>query len=137
MSPTPIDSDIEPQRREIRTGTDGVVPFERVGQVKLEGHGSLDLWWLDSYGGGIFLPLHDATSGVTTYGAGRYLLDTTKGQTSAGTRAASWWTSTSRISRRAPTTRRGPVLFRERETGLRQGSPWGRCTWSMREGAAY
>ena len=75
----PVDADTEPQRRELRTGTDGLVPFERIGQVKLEGLGSLDVWWLDSYGGGIFLPVHDATSGVTTYGAGRYLLDTTKG----------------------------------------------------------
>ena len=75
----PIDTRIEPERREVQTGTDGVVSFERIGTVNLGGLGSLDVWWLDSYGGGIFLPVHDATSGVTTYGAGRYLLDTTKG----------------------------------------------------------
>jgi uncharacterized protein (DUF1684 family) len=41
--------------------------------------GDLDVWWLDSYGGGIFVPVKDALSGKETYGAGRYLLDTVKG----------------------------------------------------------
>ncbi len=40
---------------------------------------SLELFWLDAYGGGLFLPFRDATSGGETYGAGRYLLDTVKG----------------------------------------------------------
>jgi uncharacterized protein (DUF1684 family) len=39
----------------------------------------LDLYWLDGYAGGLFVPFADATSGATTYGAGRYLLDTVKG----------------------------------------------------------
>lgn len=39
----------------------------------------LDLYWLDSYGGGLFLPFRDATSGKETYGGGRYLLDGAKG----------------------------------------------------------
>ena len=37
------------------------------------------MWWLEQYGGGLFLPLRDGTSGESTYGGGRYLLDTTKG----------------------------------------------------------
>jgi uncharacterized protein len=37
------------------------------------------LWRLDQYGGGLFLPLRDATSGTASYGGGRYLLDTAKG----------------------------------------------------------
>jgi uncharacterized protein (DUF1684 family) len=69
----------EPQRLEVPTATDGVVPFERVGVVPLDGIGRLDVWWLDSYGGGIFLPLRDGSAGATTYGGGRYLLDTVKG----------------------------------------------------------
>jgi uncharacterized protein (DUF1684 family) len=40
---------------------------------------TLELYWLDGYGGGVFLPFADATSGQDTYGAGRYLLDTVKG----------------------------------------------------------
>ena len=39
----------------------------------------LDLFWLEGYGGGLYLPFADATSGTETYGAGRYLLDTVKG----------------------------------------------------------
>ncbi len=39
----------------------------------------LALYWLEAYGGGVFLPFGDATSGSETYGAGRYLLDTVKG----------------------------------------------------------
>ena len=73
----PVDPDVEPERREIPTGTDGVVPMDRVGRVTLAGIGSLDLWWLGSYGGGLFLPIRDADPG--TYGGGRYVLDTIKG----------------------------------------------------------
>ena len=39
----------------------------------------LELYWLDAYGGGLFLPFGDLTNGNETYGAGRYLLDTVKG----------------------------------------------------------
>jgi uncharacterized protein (DUF1684 family) len=39
----------------------------------------LAVYWLEGYGGGVFLPLADATSGTETYGGGRYLLDTVKG----------------------------------------------------------
>jgi uncharacterized protein (DUF1684 family) len=37
------------------------------------------LYWLEAYGGGVFLPFGDATNGSESYGAGRYLLDTVKG----------------------------------------------------------
>lgn len=40
---------------------------------------TLAAYWLDGYGGGLFLPFRDATAGKETYGAGRYLLDTVKG----------------------------------------------------------
>jgi len=40
---------------------------------------SLGLYWLEGYGGGLFLPFRDATSESETYGGGRYLLDTVKG----------------------------------------------------------
>ncbi len=39
----------------------------------------LELYWLSAYGGGLFVPFRDETSGSTSYGAGRYLLDTVKG----------------------------------------------------------
>src|SRR6185437_16744973 len=40
---------------------------------------TLAVYWIDVYGGGLFLPFRDATSGGETYGAGRYLHDTVKG----------------------------------------------------------
>jgi uncharacterized protein (DUF1684 family) len=46
---------------------------------------SLELYWLDAYGGGVFLPVADATSGRDTYGGGRYVLDTVKGADLGGT----------------------------------------------------
>lgn len=71
----PVDP-AEPLRREAVTGTDGTVVFERIGTVTLPAVGTLDVWWLDQYGGGLFLPLKDPGPG---YGGGRYLLDTVKG----------------------------------------------------------
>ena len=53
------------------------IPFVRFGAVDLE-WGSLEVFWLDAYSGGVFLPFRDATAGSSTYGAGRYLLDTAK-----------------------------------------------------------
>jgi len=69
------------QRMDVETGTDGIVPFERIGLVDVPGVGSLDVWRLASYGGGIFVPIKDALAGKRggTYGGGRYLLDTVKG----------------------------------------------------------
>lgn len=69
----------EPHRLEVASTSDGVIPFERIGRVELDGLGSLDVWWLDSYGGGVFVPVKDALAGRVTYGGGRYLLDTVKG----------------------------------------------------------
>jgi uncharacterized protein len=73
----PVDTAGEPETYAYETGTDGVVSFSRLGRVDLDGIGSLDVWWLDSYGGGIFVPVRDAAT--ATYGGGRYLLDTVKG----------------------------------------------------------
>jgi hypothetical protein len=67
---------------EVATGTDGTVGFERAGRVRLplpDGVVDLDVWRLTSYGGGLFVPLKDGSCGRTTYGGGRYVLDTVKG----------------------------------------------------------
>jgi uncharacterized protein (DUF1684 family) len=71
----------EPERLEVETGTDGMVPFERLGRIEVPEVGSLDVWRLTTYGGGLFLPVKDALAGQKdgTYGGGRYLLDTIKG----------------------------------------------------------
>ena len=71
----------EPARFDFETGTDGVVPFERLGVAVVPGVGSLDVWRLTSYGGGIFIPVRDGLAGAHggTYGGGRYLVDSVKG----------------------------------------------------------
>jgi len=47
---------------------------------ELEGQAvSLSVYWLNVYGGGLFLPFRDATCPVESYGGGRYLFDTIKG----------------------------------------------------------
>jgi uncharacterized protein (DUF1684 family) len=74
--------DAEPERRAIGASGGETVTFVRFGRVRFELGGesrTLDLFWLEGYGGGLFLPLADATSGNETYGGGRYLLDTVKG----------------------------------------------------------
>ena len=70
--------DAERERREIATSGEAPYAFTRFARVRLD-LGSLDLYWLEGYGGGIFLSFADATSGSETYGACRYLLDTVKG----------------------------------------------------------
>lgn len=72
----------EPTRLEIATSTESVMAFYRFGLTRFTHAGAelcLELYWLEGYGGGLFLPFGDATSGKETYGAGRYLFDTAKG----------------------------------------------------------
>ncbi|TQN37723.1 hypothetical protein FHU33_4387 [Blastococcus colisei] len=66
-------------RLEVPTAADGTVLLDRIGTAALGAVGRVDVWWLGGYGGGVFLPLRDGTAGNTTYGGGRYLLDTVKG----------------------------------------------------------
>jgi hypothetical protein len=69
----------EPGTLEVDTGgPDGVVRYDRVGVLDTT-WGPLSLWWIAAYGGGLFLPVRDATCGAQAYGGGRYLTDTVKG----------------------------------------------------------
>jgi hypothetical protein len=68
----------EPERREIATSGESPYAFTRFARAEFE-LSALDLYWLEGYGGGVFLSFADATSGSETYGACRYLLDTVKG----------------------------------------------------------
>ena len=70
------------ERIEIVSSTGEPIRFTRIGSCLFELAGadrSLDAFWLEAYGGGLFVPFRDATAGRETYGAGRYLLDTAKG----------------------------------------------------------
>jgi len=71
-----------PARIEVAGSGSEPVAFARIGRAAFTLGGqelSLELYWLEAYGGGLFVPFADATSGEETYGAGRYLLDTVKG----------------------------------------------------------
>lgn len=60
----------------------GETPMRRFARVAFAVDGeqhALSIYWLEGYGGGVFLPFRDKTSGNETYGGGRYLLDTAKG----------------------------------------------------------
>ena len=78
-------ADVQPAKSEsleIAGSTGSTVRFTRCGRAGLELAGerrSLELYWLEGYGGGIFLPFGDATNGGESYGPGRYLLDSVKG----------------------------------------------------------
>jgi len=66
----------------VELGTDGslhLTPCARtVGMSPILGR-ELTVYRLGGYGGGLFLPFRDGTAGTSTYGGGRYLLDTIKG----------------------------------------------------------
>lgn len=53
--------------------------FARTRGLRRAFGGELTVYWIAGYGGGIFLPFADGTSGRETYGGGRYLLDGIKG----------------------------------------------------------
>ena len=81
-----VDALIEPAAEratfEITLAADGVLRCARVGVAHFVLAGrraNLALYWLGGYGGGLWLPFADATTGVSTYGGGRYLYDTIKG----------------------------------------------------------
>ena len=72
----------EPERYDIASSRDGTYSFTRFARAPLNIAGTdveLEVYWLEAYGGGVFVPFRDSTSGKTTYGAGRYVLDTVKG----------------------------------------------------------
>jgi uncharacterized protein len=74
--------DVEPVTLEIPGSAGSLIRFGRFAVARfvlLDEPRELELYWLDAYGGGIFLPFGDETNGHETYGAGRYLLDTVKG----------------------------------------------------------
>ena len=75
----------------------------------LPGLGDLDVWWLESYGGGVFVPVRDPARTPTAAAATCWT--PSRAPTSAATprRAASSSTSTSPTTRPAPTPPRGPA----------------------------
>src|SRR5579862_8139198 len=60
---------------------DTVTGLRLVGRIALPSplDATIDVWWLHQYAGGLFLPVRDGTAGTSSYGGGRYALDTAKG----------------------------------------------------------
>jgi uncharacterized protein (DUF1684 family) len=88
---TALIDDAEPVHRDVDVSSGGVFSFTRLGIARFFLGGAdhaLELAWNDGYGGGIFLAFADDTTGETTYGGGRYLIDTVKGADLGFDRAA-------------------------------------------------
>jgi uncharacterized protein (DUF1684 family) len=77
-----IDSDVSEESILMNLGQDGEICLTRVALVNFqlgEVENQLNLFWITTYGGGLFLSFRDATNGDHTFGGGRYLYDTIKG----------------------------------------------------------
>ena len=79
---TPPATDAPPLALALPNSGADALSFERIGAVRIpfpDGERPLSMFWMAGYAGGLFLPFRDATNGIQTYGAGRYLLDTAMG----------------------------------------------------------
>jgi uncharacterized protein len=77
-----IDMDVEPVQLSVAMNAEETMTMTTVGRLhfKLEDASvALSLYWLNIYGGGLFLPFRDTSSPGESYGGGRYLFDTIKG----------------------------------------------------------
>jgi uncharacterized protein (DUF1684 family) len=77
-----FEADPAPPAADLPVSTGEAFSFSRVGWARFSLDGAdrrLAVYWLAGYGGGLFVPFRDATSGTTTYGGGRYLWDSVKG----------------------------------------------------------
>ncbi len=78
----PLEADPNPETLEVTLDQDGLTRLRRVGWAPFDVRGQrvrLGVYWLEGYGGGLFLPFRDRSNGEATYTGGRYLLDTIKG----------------------------------------------------------
>ena|SRR5438874_1518391 len=77
-----VDTDVEPERQQVVMNADESMTMTTVGRVHFAVDGQpaeLSIYWLEVYGGGLFLPFRDTTCPAESYGGGRYLFDTMKG----------------------------------------------------------
>ena len=73
---------LEPRTYTVDLPAEGLLRFSQIATIHFNLTGSeakLDLYWINGYGGGLYLPFRDATNGRDTYGGGRYLYDSIKG----------------------------------------------------------
>ena len=77
-----VDTGVEPVRQQVVMNADESMTMTTVGRVHFTVEGesaTLSIYWLEVYGGGLFLPFRDTTCPAESYGGGRYLFDTIKG----------------------------------------------------------
>jgi uncharacterized protein (DUF1684 family) len=77
-----LDQDVESETLTVELPAEGLFHMTRVARARFRAQGRdavLSVYWIEGYGGGLFLPFRDASNGATTYGGGRYLYDTIKG----------------------------------------------------------
>jgi uncharacterized protein (DUF1684 family) len=86
-----IDTNVEPEQLSVAMNAEETMTMTMVGRLHFTLEGvdvALSLYWLNIYGGGLFLPFRDRTSPSESYGGGRYLFDTIKGSDFQATRGA-------------------------------------------------
>jgi uncharacterized protein (DUF1684 family) len=77
-----IDTNVEPVQLTVAMNAEESMTMTTAGRLRFAIEGevvALSLYWLNIYGGGLFLPFRDTTSPAESYGGGRYLFDTIKG----------------------------------------------------------
>jgi uncharacterized protein (DUF1684 family) len=77
-----IDTGVEPVQLSVVMNAEETMTMTTVGRLHFtleDVRVALSLYWLNIYGGGLFLPFRDTTSPAESYGGGRYLFDTIKG----------------------------------------------------------
>lgn len=77
-----IDTAVEPVQLSVVMNAEEMMTMTTVGQLHFtleDVRVAISLYWLNIYGGGLFLPFRDTTSPAESYGGGRYLFDTIKG----------------------------------------------------------
>ncbi len=77
-----LDVKVPRETTTVNLGPEGVLRYTRIAELRFtcpDGPARLNLYWIEGYGGGLFLPFRDRTNGSDTFGGGRYLYDTIKG----------------------------------------------------------
>lgn len=77
-----LDYDVERETLTSELAVDGQFRYTRVALAHFQLIGkpyALNLYWIEGYGGALYLPFGDLTNGKSSYGGGRYLFDAIKG----------------------------------------------------------
>jgi uncharacterized protein (DUF1684 family) len=88
-----VETPVEPALLTVAMNAEESMTMTKVARLHftLEGQEvGLSLYWLNIYGGGLFLPFRDMTSPTESYGGGRYLFDTIKGSDFLSVPGSSW-----------------------------------------------